>query len=39
MTPPQAIPVVMDVELPAGMAWPEATTFDVRCFLVPTVMA
>jgi glyoxylase-like metal-dependent hydrolase (beta-lactamase superfamily II) len=28
-------PVVVEVQLPAGVAGPEPMTFDVRCFLVP----
>jgi glyoxylase-like metal-dependent hydrolase (beta-lactamase superfamily II) len=35
MTPSQVVPVVMDVELPPGVAGPEPMTFDVRCFMVP----
>jgi glyoxylase-like metal-dependent hydrolase (beta-lactamase superfamily II) len=35
MVSAQVVPVVMDIELPAGMAGPEPMTFDVRCFLVP----
>jgi glyoxylase-like metal-dependent hydrolase (beta-lactamase superfamily II) len=29
------VPVVTDVELPAGVAGPEPMSFDVRCFLLP----
>jgi glyoxylase-like metal-dependent hydrolase (beta-lactamase superfamily II) len=31
----RVVPVVTDVELPAGVAGPEPMSFDVRCFLLP----
>ena len=29
------VPIVTDVELPAGVAGPEPISFDVRCFVIP----